>query len=154
MRKFLIGLIVLITLITAFIAFMFYHEPSSDELVGRSVVLEFGPKNEIYISKLGSQFIVSDTSFSNSKFPYFFDAFVEKDKAGSSYLYLLCKDNMIVFDNNMNCVLFFSRQNKESKVLLEHVRKYYHFNDSKIKYKIEDLDEVDKSSYLSLQSQN
>lgn len=61
---------------------------------------------------------------------------------------------MIVFDNNMNCVLFFSRQNKESKVLLEHVRKYYYFNDSKIKYKIEDLDEVDKSSYLSLQSQN
>ena len=154
MRTFWFGFIILITLITAFIAFMFYHEPSSDELVGRSVVLEFGPKNEIYISKLGSQFIVSDTSFSNSKFPYFFDAFVEKDKAGSSYLYLLCKDNMIVFDNNMNCVLFFSRQNKESKALLEHVRKYYYFNDSKIKYKIEDLDEVDKSSYLSLQSQN
>lgn len=79
MRKLLIGLIVLIALITAF---MFYHEPSSDELVGRSVVLEFGPKNVIHISKLGSQFIVSDTSFSNSKFPYFFDAFVEKDKAG------------------------------------------------------------------------
>ena len=154
MRKLLFGIIILITLITAFIAYMFYHEPSSDELVGRSVVLEFGPKNEIHISKLGSQFIVSDTSFSNSKFPYFFDAFVEKDKAGSSYLYLLCKDNMIVFDNNMNCVLFFPRQNKESKALLEHVRKYYYFNDSKIKYKIEDLDEVDKSSYLSLQSQN
>ena len=111
MRKLLIGPIVLIALITAFIAFMFYHEPSSDELVGRSVVLEFGPKNEIYISKFGSQFIVSDTSFSNSKFPYFFDAFVEKDKAGSSYLYLLYKDNMIVFDNNMNCILFFSKQN-------------------------------------------
>ena len=154
MRKLLIGLIVLIALITAFIAFMFYHEPSSDELVGRSVVLEFGPKNEIYISKLGSQFIVSDTSFSNSKFPYFFDAYVEKDKAGSSYLYLLCKDNMIVFDNKINCVLFFSRQNKESQVLLEHVRTYYHFNESKTKYKIEDLDEVDKSIYLSLQSQN
>ena len=41
MRKLLIGPIVLIALITAFIAFMFYHEPSSDELVGRSVVLEF-----------------------------------------------------------------------------------------------------------------
>ena len=138
MRKLLIGLIVLIALITAFIAFMFYHEPSSDELVGRSVVLEFGPKNVIHISKLGSQFIVSDTSFSNSKFPYFFDAFVEKDKAGSSYLYLLCKDNMIVFDNKMNCVLFFSKQNQESKVLLDHVKKYYHFNESKTKYKIED----------------
>ena len=151
MRKLLIGLIVLIALITAF---MFYHEPSSDELVGRSVVLEFGPKNVIHISKLGSQFIVSDTSFSNSKFPYFFDAFVEKDKAGSSYLYLLCKDNMIVFDNKMNCVLFFSKQNQESKVLLDHVKKYYHFNESKTKYKIEDLDEVDRSIYLSLQSQN
>ena len=154
MRKLLIGLIVLIALITAFIAFMFYHDPSSDEPVGRSVVLEFGPKNVIHISKLGSQFIVSDTSFSNSKFPYFFDAFVEKDKAGSSYLYLLCKDNMIVFDNKMNCVLFFSKQNQESKVLLDHVKKYYHFNESKTKYKIEDLDEVDKSIYLSLQSQN
>ena len=87
MRKLLIGPIVLIALITAFIAFMFYHEPSSDELVGRSVVLEFGSKNEIYISKLGSQFIVSDTSFSNSKFPYFFDAFVEKDKALYIYRY-------------------------------------------------------------------
>ena len=154
MRKLLIGLIVLIALRTAFIAFMFYHEPSSDELVGRSVVLEFGPKNEIHISKLGSQFIVSDTSFSNSKFPYFFDAFVEKGKAGSSYLFLLCKDNMIVFDNKMNCVLFFSKQNQESKVLLDHVKKYYHFNESKTKYKIEDLDEVDKSIYLSLQNQN
>ena len=154
MRKLLIGLIVLIALITAFIAFMFYHEPSSDELVGRSVVLEFGPKNVIHISKLGSQFIVSDTSFSNSKFPYFFDAFVEKDKAGSSYLYLLCKDNMIVFDNKMNCVLFFSKQNQESKVLLDHVKKYYHFNESKTKYKMEDLDEVDRSIYISLQSQN
>lgn len=154
MRKLLIGPIVLIALITAFIAFMFYHEPSSNELVGRSVVLEFGPKNEIYISKLGSQFIVSDTSFSNSKFPYFFDAFVEKDKAGSSYLYLLCKDNMIVFDNNMNCILFFSKQNQESKALLDHVKKYYHFDASKTKYKIEDLDEVDRSIYLSLQSQN
>ena len=40
MRKLLIGPIVLIALITAFIAFMFYHEPSSDELVGRSVALE------------------------------------------------------------------------------------------------------------------
>ena len=154
MRKLLIGLIILIALITAFIAFMFYHEPSSDELVGRSVVLEFGPKNEIHISKLGSQFIVSDTSFSNSKFPYPFDAYVVKNTAENSYLYLLCKDNMIVFDNNMNCILFFSKQNQESKALLDHVKKYYHFNESKTKYKIEDLDEVDKSIYLSLQSQN
>ena len=136
MRKLLFYLIILITLITAFVAYMFYHEPSSDELVGRSVVLEFGPKNEIHISKLGSQFIV------------------EKDKAGSSYLYLLCKDNMIVFDNNMNCILFFSKQNQESKALLDHVKKYYHFDASKTKYKIEDLDEVDRSIYLSLQSQN
>ena len=40
MRKLLFYLIILITLITAFVAFMFYHEPSSDELVGRSVALE------------------------------------------------------------------------------------------------------------------
>ena len=40
MRKLLFGIIILITLITAFIAFMFYHEQSSDELVGRSVSLE------------------------------------------------------------------------------------------------------------------
>ena len=58
MRKFWFGFIILITLITAFIAFMFYHEPSSDELVGRSVVLEFGPKNEIYISKLDRKSVV------------------------------------------------------------------------------------------------
>ena len=154
MRKLLFGIIILITLIAAFIAYMFYHEPSSDELVGRSVALEFGPKHEFHISKLGSQFIASDTSFSNSKFPYFFDAFVEKDKAGSLYLYLLCKDNMIVFDNNMNCILFFSEQNQESKALLDHVRKYYHFDESKTKYTIEDLDEVDKSIYLALQRQN
>ena len=154
MRKLLIGPIVLIALITAFIAFMFYHEPSSDELVGRSVVLEFGPKNEIHISKLGSQFIASDTSFSNSKFPYFFDAYVVKNKGESSYLYLICKDNMLVFDKNMNCILFFSKQNQESKALLDHVRKYYHFSDTKTKYKIEDLDEVDRSIYLALQSQN
>ena len=154
MRKLLFWIIILITLITAFIAYMFYHEPSSDELVGRSVALEFGPEHELHISKLGSQFIASDTSFSNSKFPYFFDAFVENDKAGSSYLYLLCKDNMIVFDKNMNCILFLSKQNQESKALLDHVRKYYHFDESKTKYKIEDLDEVDKSIYLSLQNQN
>ena len=154
MRKLLLGFICLITLITAFIAFMFYHEPSSDELVGRSVVLEFGPKHEIHISKFGSQFIASDTSFSNSKFPYPVDAYVVKNKGESSYLYLLCKDNMLAFDNNMNCVLFFSKQNQESKALLDHVRKYYHFDESKTKYKIEDLDEVDNSIYLSLQSQN
>lgn len=41
MRKLLFYLIILITLITAFVAFMFYHEPSSDELVGRSVALEW-----------------------------------------------------------------------------------------------------------------
>lgn len=41
MRKFFLGIIILIALITAFIAFMFYHEPSSDELVGRSVALEW-----------------------------------------------------------------------------------------------------------------
>lgn len=35
-----------------------------------------------------------------------------------------------------------------------HVKKYYHFDASKTKYKIEDLDEVDKSIYLALQSQN
>ena len=154
MRKLLIGLIVLTTLITAFIAFMVYHEPSSDELVGRSIALEFGPKHEFHISKLGSQFIAFDTSFSNSKFPYPFDAYVVKNKGESSYLYLLCKDNMLVFDNNMNCVLFLSKQNQESKALLDHVRKYYHFDESKTKYNIEDLDEVDKSIYLSLQSQN
>ena len=154
MRKFFLGIIILIALITAFIAYMFYHEPSSGELVGRSVALEFGPKHELHISKLGSQFIASDTSFSNSKFPYPFDAYVVKNKGESSYLYLLCKDNMIVFDNNMNCVLFLSKQNQESKALLDHVRKYYHFDESKTKYKIEDLDEVDKSIYLALQRQN
>lgn len=154
MRKLLSGFAILITLITGFIAFMFYHEPSSDELVGRSVSLDFGPKHEFHISKLGSQFIASDTSFSNSKFPYLFDAYVVKNKGKSSYLYLLCKDNMIVFDKNMNCILFFSKQNQESKALLDHVKKYYHFDESKTKYKIEDLDEVDKSIYLALQSQN
>lgn len=41
MKKFFLGIIILITLITAFIAFMFYHEPSSNELVGRSVALEW-----------------------------------------------------------------------------------------------------------------
>jgi len=41
MRKLLFGIIILITLITAFIAYMFYHEPSSNELVGRSVALEW-----------------------------------------------------------------------------------------------------------------
>ena len=154
MRKLLSGFAILITLITGFIAFMFYHEPSSNELVGRSVALDFGPKHEFHISKLGSQFIASDTSFSNSKFPYPFDAYVVKNKGKSSYLYLLCKDNMIVFDKNMNCILFFSKQNQESKALLDHVKKYYHFDESKTKYKIEDLDEVDRSIYLSLQSQN
>lgn len=152
MRKLLSGFAILITLITAFIAYMFYHEPSSNELVGRSVALEFGPKQEFYINKLGSQFIASDTSFSNSKFPCPFDAYVVKNKGKSSYLYLICKDNMLVFDNNMNCILFFSKQNQESKALLDHVKKYYHFDESKTKYKIEDLDEVDKSTYLSLQS--
>lgn len=154
MRKLLFGFAILIALIIALIAFMVYHEPSSGELVGRSVALEFGPKHELHISKLGSQFIASDTSFSNSKFPYPFDAYVVKNKGESSYLYLLCKDNMIVFDSNMNCILFFSKQNQESKALLDHVRKYYHFDESKTKYKIEDLDEVDKSIYLSLQRQN
>lgn len=154
MRKLLSGFAILITLITGFIAFMFYHEPSSNELVGRSVALDFGPKHEFHISKLGSQFIASDTSFSNSKFPYPFDAYVVKNKGKGSYLYLLCKDNMIVFDKNMNCILFFSKQNQESKALLDHVKKYYHFDESKTKYKIEDLDEVDKSIYLSLRSQN
>ena len=33
MRKLLFGIIILITLITAFIAYMFYHEPSSGELL-------------------------------------------------------------------------------------------------------------------------
>ena len=41
MRKFFLGIIILITLITAIIAFMFYHEQSSGELVGRSVSLEW-----------------------------------------------------------------------------------------------------------------
>ena len=41
MRKLLFGIIILITLITAFIAYMFYHEPSSNELAGRSVALEW-----------------------------------------------------------------------------------------------------------------
>lgn len=154
MRKLLSGFAILITLITGFIAFMFYHEPSSNELVGRSVALDFGPKHEFHISKLGSQFIASDTSFSNSKFPYSFDAYLVKNTAENSHLYLLCKDNMIVFDKNMNCILFFSKQNQESKALLDHVKKYYHFDESKTKYKIEDLDEVDKSIYLSLRSQN
>ena len=40
MKKFFLGIIILITLITAFIAFMFYHEQSSGELVGRRVSLE------------------------------------------------------------------------------------------------------------------
>ena len=154
MRKLLSGFAILITLIIGFMAYMFCHEPSSDELVGRSVALEFGTKHEIHITKLSSQFIVSDTSFSNSKFPYPFDAYVVKNTTENSYLYLLCKDNMIVFDNNMNCILFISKQNQESKALLDHVKKYYHFDESKTKYKIEDLDEVDKSIYLSLQSQN
>ena len=92
--------------------------------------------------------------FLTLNFPTLFDAYVVKNKGESSYLYLLCKDNMIVFDNNMNCVLFLSKQNQESKALLDHVRKYYHFDESKMKYKIEDLDEVDKSIYLALQRQN
>ena len=112
MRKLLFGFAILIALIIALIAFMVYHEPSSGELVGRSVALEFGPKHELHISKLGSQFIASDTSFSNSKFPYSFDAYLVNNTAENSHLYLLCKDNMIVFDNHMNCILLFSKQNQ------------------------------------------
>ena len=37
MRKFFLGIIILITLITAFIAYMFYHEPSSGELLVTSI---------------------------------------------------------------------------------------------------------------------
>ena len=37
MRKLLFGIIILITLITAFIAYMFYHEPSSGELLVTSI---------------------------------------------------------------------------------------------------------------------
>ena len=52
MRKLLFYLIILITLITAFVAYMFYHEPTSDELVGRSVVLEFGPRMKFILANL------------------------------------------------------------------------------------------------------
>lgn len=48
MRKLLFYLLILITLITAFIAFMFYHEPSSDELVGRSVSLEWAKEAVVH----------------------------------------------------------------------------------------------------------
>ena len=37
MKKFFLGIIILITLITAFIAFMFYHEQSSGELLVTSI---------------------------------------------------------------------------------------------------------------------
>lgn len=37
MKKLLFGIIILITLITAFIAYMFYHEPSSGELLVTSI---------------------------------------------------------------------------------------------------------------------
>ena len=37
MRKLLFYLIILITLITAFVAYMFYHEPSSGELLVTSI---------------------------------------------------------------------------------------------------------------------
>ena len=48
MRKLLFGIIILITLITAFIAYMFYHEPSSNELVGRSVALEWAKEAVVH----------------------------------------------------------------------------------------------------------
>ncbi len=38
---------------------------------------------------------------------------------------------------------------KSPKLYCDHVKKYYHFDASKTKYKIEDLDEVDKL-YISV----
>lgn len=153
MRELLVVLIIFSGLITTFIAYMFTYEPSQYDNTGRSVVSEFGVKNELHISRFGNQFIVSDISFSNSKFPYFFDAYEIKYKCWNSYLYLLCKDNMIVLDENNKCILFFSMKNIESEVLIKHMKKYYTLDDSKVVYHIDELDEIDKSIYKFLQRQ-
>lgn len=56
---------------------------------------------------------------------------------------------MIVFDNNnMNCILFFSKQTKSPKLYWIMFGSIIIFDENKTKYKMEDLDEVDRSIYI------
>ena len=86
MKKLLFGIIILITLITAFIAYMFYHEPSSGELLVTSIDrygTGLGFDIELY-QALAEVEDVSVTAFGSAgNIQYFVDLFTKTDATGA-----------------------------------------------------------------------
>ena len=86
MKKLLFGIIILITLITAFIAYMFYHEPSSGELLVTSIDIYgtgLGFDIELY-QALAEVVDVPVTAFGDAgNMQHFVDLFTKTNVTGS-----------------------------------------------------------------------
>ena len=86
MKKLLFGIIILITLITAFIAYMFYHEPLSGELLVTSIDrhgMGLGFDIELY-QALAEVVDVPVTAFGGAgNMQHFVDLFTKTNVTGS-----------------------------------------------------------------------
>ena len=86
MKKLLFGIIILITLITAFIAYMFYHEPSSGELLVTNIDrygTGFGFDIELY-QALAEVVDVPVTAFGGAgNMQHFVDLFTKTNVTGA-----------------------------------------------------------------------
>lgn len=86
MKKLLFGIIILITLITAFIAYMFYHEPSSGELLVTNIDRHgtgLGFDIELY-QALAEVVDVPVTAFGGAgNMQYFVDLFTKTNVTGA-----------------------------------------------------------------------
>ena len=124
----------------------------ADEYSGRNVISKFGKSNDIVIMKNGERYYFVDRSFNSDTFPQMIDRFKVSKKRlfGENYLYLLCDGNLIVLNENYQCVLVFFNNTITAESIVNYMRAYYSLDKSNIIYNLDDLDSGTRSVYEEL----
>lgn len=126
----------------------FFAKFEPDVLIGRDI-LETVWHDSGYFSRWGNQFLFEDLKVSESRFPYLVDYYYIKEINSTEFLYIVCKDNMMVFDKTRTCILFFTTGNVESNLLIKYMQRHYGLNELNIVSSIDELDAIDREIYIN-----
>ncbi|WP_251424780.1 hypothetical protein [Veillonella agrestimuris] len=117
-------------------------------LLGRDVLVTFWNEKG-YFSRFGDQYLFIDANLERARLPYLVDYYYIKEKNNHECIYIICKDNMMVFDNNRHCVVFFTANNLESALLIKHMKKYYALEVENIVDNVDKLGPIEKNIYFT-----
>lgn len=126
--------------------FFWFDYDGNTLFMGRDVLVTFW-NDTGYLTRDENKFVFRDVQFADSTFPYLVDYYYIKEINGTEFLYIVCKDNMMVFDKTRTCILFLSTGNVESNLLIKYMQRHYGLNELNIVSSIDELDAIDRDIY-------